>query len=193
LNWLEAVTLEGNRVRLEPLDPASHAPAMFEFFEPQVMAFVTIGARAIESLADWQAHLETILQTPGQVHWAVRVLETDAVAGRVLFHGVQETQRWLTIGTLLMPHFWGGLVNPECKLLLMTRAFEVLGVNRVQFMVHSRNGRSNAALQKMGAVREGVLRAYLVDANGSAQDIVMHSVLRHEWPEVKARLEARVQ
>jgi N-acetyltransferase len=84
------------------------------------------------------------------------------------------------------------MANPEGKLLLMTRAFEVLQVNRVQFKVDVRNERSQGSMAKMGAVREGVLRQYQIRADGFVRDSVMYSVLRSEWLEVKQKLKARV-
>lgn len=93
---------------------------------------------------------------------------------------------------MLLPAAQGGAVNPEAKLLLMARAFEVLGAGRVQFKVDARNARSLRAMHKLGAVQEGTLRQYQVVSGGYARDSVVFSVLRSEWPAVRAGLEARV-
>jgi N-acetyltransferase len=94
---------------------------------------------------------------------------------------------------MLTSAFFGGPCNPEGKLLLMTRAFEHLGANRVQFKVDSRNERSQAAMLKLGATREGVLRKYQRRPDGFLRDSVIYSVLSDEWPEVKRKLEIRLR
>ena len=191
-NYLEPITLTGQHIRLEPLDPPLHAPAMFQHFEARVMDFLGRGDAGVSCESDLAAHLQMLNDRPERINWAVVVLETGAVAGRISYSEVKPSDQWLEIGTMLMPPFWGGAANPESKLLLMTRAFEVLDVNRVQFKVDSRNERSQAAMAKLGAVREGVLRDYQIRADGYVRSSVVYSVLRAEWPAVKATLEARV-
>ena len=191
MNWLEPVTLQGKFIRLEPLDPAQHAAGMFEHFDASVMEYLSRG-KLIESADDFQAHLTELIAIPNRINWAVRVLENQSVAGRISYSEVKPSDGWLEIGTMLMPAFWGGPANPEGKLLLMTRAFEVLGASRVQFKVDERNARSQAAMLKLGAVREGVLRKYQRRPDGFVRNSVMFSVLDTEWPNVKRNLEDRI-
>lgn len=146
----------------------------------------------MESALQLEAHLEGLNAIANRINWAVVMIASGAVAGRISYSETKPDDRWLEVGTLLMPAFWGGVSNPEGKLLLMTRAFEVLEVNRVQFKVDSRNERSQAAMLKLGAVREGVLRDCLVRSDGYVRSSVVYSVLKNEWPAVKSGLEARV-
>ena len=190
-NYLEPITLTGQHVRLEPLQSPLHAPMMFQHFEARVMDFMGKGSQ-MESAAQLEAHLQSLNAIPNRINWAVTILESGAVAGRISYSETKPDDRWLEIGTLLMPKFWGGAANPESKLLLMTRAFEVLEVNRVQFKVDSRNERSQAAMTKLGALREGVLRDCLVRPDGFVRSSVVYSVLKREWAAVKASLETRV-
>lgn len=192
MSYLEAVTLTGQHIRLEPLQPLLHAPSMFQCFEPRVMDFLGRGDAGVSSESDLVAHLQLLNERPHRINWAVRILDSGAIAGRISYSEVKEADKWVEIGTMLMPAFWGGSANPESKLLLMTRAFEVLGVNRVQFKVDSRNERSQAAMAKLGAVREGVLRDYQIRSDGFVRSSVVCSVLRNEWQTVKASLETRV-
>ncbi len=192
MNYLQAITLTAQHIRLEPLDPPLHAPLMYQHFEPRVMDFLGRGDAGVSSESDLAAHLQMLNDRPQRINWAVRILDSGEVAGRISYSEVKETDKWLEIGTMLMPKFWGGLANPESKLLLMTRAFEVLGVNRVQFKVDSRNERSMAAMAKLGAVREGVLRDYQIRRDGYVRSSVVYSVLKNEWAAVKRNLEARV-
>ncbi len=193
MNYFEPVTLEGKHIQLEPLNPEIHAAPMYEFFESQVTEFLSRGGTPVKTATDLQAHLELLNAIPKRLNWAVRILGTNAIAGRISYSEINEASKWLEIGTMLMPAFWGSLANPEAKLLLMTRAFEVLQVNRVQFKVDVRNQRSQGSMAKLGAVREGVLRQYQIRADGFVRDSVIYSVLRSEWLEVKHKLEVRVQ
>jgi N-acetyltransferase len=196
MNWLEPVTVEGKFIRLEPLQPELHAPIMFEGFDSQSTDFLSRG-EGIHSVEDLRNHLEGINAIPNRINWAIRVLEpsrsTGRIAGRISFSEVKQTDGWLEIGTMLTSPFFGGPCNPEGKLLLMTRAFEHLGANRVQFKVDSRNERSQAAMLKLGAAREGVLRKYQRRPDGFLRDSVIFSVLADEWPEVKRNLEIRLE
>jgi RimJ/RimL family protein N-acetyltransferase len=191
-DWLEPLTLTGAHIRLEPLDPDRHTAPMFEHFDARVTEFLAHGGKPIESAGDLRMHLEELNALPARRNWAVVMRANEAVAGRVSILEVSTSDKRLEIGTMLMAPFWGGMANPECKLLLMTRAFETLGVNRVQFKVDARNARSLASMAKLGAVNEGTLRRYQIRADGFVRDSVMFSVVRDEWPAVKARLRARV-
>jgi RimJ/RimL family protein N-acetyltransferase len=88
--------------------------------------------------------------------------------------------------------FWRTAINTECKFLLLRHAFETLGCNRVQLKTDARNARSQAAIARLGAVREGVLRSQMVMPDGWVRDTVMFSIIAAEWAGVKARLEARL-
>ncbi|HMC72405.1 MAG TPA: GNAT family protein, partial [Mycobacteriales bacterium] len=87
---------------------------------------------------------------------------------------------------------WSTAVNPECKLLLLTHAFEDCGLGRVKIQTDLLNTRSQAAIAKLGAVREGVLRRHMRRADGTFRDTVVFSVTIDDWPSVRAGLEARV-
>ena len=94
---------------------------------------------------------------------------------------------WLSAGVR------GSGVNAECKLLLLEHAIEALGVERVQLKCDLRNERSQRAIERIGAVREGVLRRHRVCWDGFVRDTVMYSVVRPEWAGVKRRLEGRAR
>jgi RimJ/RimL family protein N-acetyltransferase len=87
---------------------------------------------------------------------------------------------------------WAGAVNPECKLLLMQHAFETLKFHRVEYKTDLRNARSRAAILKLGAKQEGILRKHMIMADGHVRDSVYFSIVDEEWPAVKAGLEKRL-
>jgi RimJ/RimL family protein N-acetyltransferase len=90
------------------------------------------------------------------------------------------------------PPWWGTAVNPACKLALLGHAFDDCGFGRVKIQTDLINERSQAGIAKLGATREGVLRRHLRRADGTWRDTVVFSVLRGEWPRVRAGLEARL-
>jgi N-acetyltransferase len=181
MNWLQPVILEGNLVRLEPLT-LDHAAPIFEHFEARAMTFLPSG-HEIATLEEFMTYLQKAIDNQACQYWAVRMLETDQVAGFMLY---KLGDCWLAIGTLLMPTFWGSGANTEAKFLLMTRAFEVLDVPRVQFTVEAENARSVAALEKF-AMREAILRKYF-----AGKDIAIYSVISDEWLNVKSKLEKKL-
>ena len=88
--------------------------------------------------------------------------------------------------------YQGTLVNTECKYLLLKHAFESLGCIRVWFKTDLRNLRSQHALEKLGVVKEGVLRNHMILPDGTIRDSVVYSLLPDEWPQVKTKLEAQI-
>jgi N-acetyltransferase len=185
MNWLEPVTLEGKLVRLEPLT-MDHAALMFAHFEARAMTYLPRG-QEIVSLPDFTAYIRSAVENTARMYWAVRILETNQIAGFVLYPDAKPKDGWIAFGTLLMPAFWGSGANTEAKLLLMSRAFEVLAASRVQFSVQADNARSMAALEKF-AVREAILRKHF-----AGKDIAIYSVISDEWLDVKQKLEARIK
>jgi RimJ/RimL family protein N-acetyltransferase len=128
----------------------------------------------------------------GRWPWVVR--QSGAVVGTTSYLEVSPVDARLEIGfTLYTPAVWGTAVNPECKLLLMTWAFEVSGMGRVQLKTDSRNVRSQEAIARLGATEEGVLRQYQRRQDDSVRDTVMFSVVADEWPAVKAGLLERLE
>ena len=113
----------------------------------------------------------------------------NAVIGMSRYYGLNEKHKRLDIGyTWYIPEVWGKVHNKECKLLLLQYAFEVLHFNRVGFHVAHINLRSQKAVEKIGGVKEGVLRNHSYQPDGSMRSTVLFSVLREEWPQTKEKL-----
>ena len=117
----------------------------------------------------------------------------NAVIGSTRYLNITPADRRLEIGsTWYVVGAWGTAVNPECKLLLLSHAFETLGANRVELRTDRLNERSQAAILKLGAIREGVLRRHMKVHGGRMRDTVVFAIISPEWPRVKARLRARL-
>ena len=190
--WATQSTLEGQFVRLEPLS-LEHAGGWLKVCDPTTFEFQGRGCPEDLTLEAVQRYLKRTLEEPNRLNWTVFHLETGDIAGRISYSEMRLAHKALEIGTTIFKPFWGTAVNPEAKLLMLERAFEALGAVRVQFKSDARNARSHRALEKLGAVREGVLRRYQTRPDGFVRDSVMFSVLEDEWPEVCSRLEAQLE
>src|SRR3977135_4077599 len=124
--------------------------------------------------------------------YAIRRLSDDRVVGTSTYFMAKATHGGVEIGaTFLRPDVRASSVNPEAKILMLTHAFDS-GAVRVQFKVDMRNERSQAAVAKLGAVKEGILRRDTRTWTGHIRDTVVFSILDSEWPTVKLRLEQRL-
>lgn len=124
--------------------------------------------------------------------WAWTVRRDGQVVGTTSYLEISPIDARLEIGfTLYAPDVWGSDVNPSCKLLLMSWAFDN-GFGRVQLKTDIRNARSQQAIARLGAQYEGVLRRYQRRQDGSVRDTVLFSVIAEEWPAVRAALEERI-
>jgi RimJ/RimL family protein N-acetyltransferase len=189
--WVSPVVLEGSHVRIEPLCE-EHAEGLFHIGkDPSIWTWLTLGP--FEALEDSQRYIaEAVAGRDGGGEFPFAVIERSSglVVGSTRFLNIRAQDLTLEVGwTWYAPRVQRTAVNTECKLLLMTHAFEVLGANRLQLKTDSRNQRSQAAIARLGAVREGVLRQdTILKKDGYVRDSVYFSVLRSEWPSVKARL-----
>jgi RimJ/RimL family protein N-acetyltransferase len=121
-------------------------------------------------------------------------LESGRVAGATRYLNIVPQDRGLEIGgTWYGPEFQRTVVNTECKYLLLSHAFERLGCIRVQLKTDLRNERSQRAIERIGAVKEGVLRNHMILPDGRIRHSVFYSILDTEWPEVKNRLEGMLE
>jgi RimJ/RimL family protein N-acetyltransferase len=188
---LAPITLAGRHVRLEPLAPAHFEALARHGADAEVWRWMpSFRPDPRESVRVW-GETVTALQERGELA-AFAVIDLgrgEAVGGTTLFD-YSEPHRRLEIGyTWLAKPTWRTAINTECKYLLLRHAFETLAVNRVQLKTDARNLRSQAAIARLGAVREGVLRAHMVMPDGWVRDSVMFSLIAAEWPAAKARLE----
>jgi RimJ/RimL family protein N-acetyltransferase len=189
---LDVPPLAGRIVRLEPLAEAHREPLRAAADDPRIWAHTLTVATG----PGFDALFDGLLaehQSGERVPFAVRQLASGQLVGSTSFLDLKLQHKRVEIGsTWYHPSVWGSAVNPECKLLLFAHAFEVLGVNRVALVTDARNDRSQAAIAKLGAVREGVCRSHMITQGGRARDSVLFSVIAAEWPTVRAGLLARL-
>jgi|HubBroStandDraft_2_1064218.scaffolds.fasta_scaffold251071_1 RimJ/RimL family protein N-acetyltransferase len=129
------------------------------------------------------------LAAKGNQAFVILAAADDRVIGMTRAYDLDRRVKKITIGhTWYIPSVWGLAHNKECKLLLLSYMFETLGLERVDFKVAGQNIRSQKAVEKIGGVREGVLRRYTLRNDGVPADTVFFSILCEEWPEKKKKL-----
>jgi RimJ/RimL family protein N-acetyltransferase len=185
-------TLISRPVRLEPLTEDHRAGLARAADEAEIWEHMPYRASGAGFDA-WFDHALDLAQAGGEAVWAVRTSADGALVGSTRYLAIEPEHRRLEIGhTWYSPQVWATQVNPACKLALLRYAFESLGFNRVELKTDNRNLRSQAAIAKLGAIREGVFRAHMVRRDGSLRDSVYFSIVRDEWPSVRDRLTARL-
>jgi RimJ/RimL family protein N-acetyltransferase/nitroimidazol reductase NimA-like FMN-containing flavoprotein (pyridoxamine 5'-phosphate oxidase superfamily) len=192
--WLEPAVMVGRHVILEPLD-LSHAPALFEALDDEeVHRYIPWPRpRSREEMAAFVAWLLHQAEQGTRVAWVQRDARTGEVAGTTSYMPSDEANLLVHIGaTHLGRRWWRTGVNTEAKLLLMTRAFEELGAERVEWQTDILNLRSQAAIERLGATREGVQRRNKRRADGTWRDTVLYGMTADEWPVAKNTLAARL-
>jgi len=188
----EALTLEGEQVRLEPLASA-HAQGLSEAIQDGELhrLWYTI-VPSPEQVPAWiEASLQA-QQAGKAVPFAVRRRRDGRIVGSTRYMNIEPTQRRLEIGTT----FYAASVqrsglNTECKRLLLSHAFEALRCIAVEFRTHWFNHRSREAIARLGAKQDGVLRKHQQLADGSFRDTVVFSITDDEWPAVRNHLTFR--
>ncbi|WP_377270458.1 GNAT family N-acetyltransferase [Peterkaempfera sp. SMS 1(5)a] len=184
--------LHGRHVRLEPLT-LDHVPDLFAAGGGDEELWRWISVETPRTQSDLRDLARSVLQDGSHVAFAVISLADGRAIGWTTYLDISEQDERLEIGwTWYGRAHWGTAVNAECKQLLLTHAFEVLGFGRVQWKTHHRNERSQRAIARLGAVREGVLRRHRRHNDGSWRDSVYYSMLSAEWPAAKARLGERL-
>lgn len=192
--WVEPVVLEGNFVRLEPLRE-EHAHLLFLIGnDASIWRYMLYGAWDTEDkMLAWVREMLRRQSAGTDLPFVVIHKASGRVAGATRYLEIRPAHRGLEIGgTWYGLEFQRTAVNTESKYLLLRHAFESLGAIRVQFKTDSRNERSQRAIERLGAVREGLLRNHMILEDGTVRHSIYYSILNSEWPSVKAQLEQKL-
>jgi RimJ/RimL family protein N-acetyltransferase len=184
-------TLVGSHVRLEALT-TEHAGGVLGAADDDEVFRWQAFARP-QNLADAEALVALYLSRSEARTWAQVDLRSGEVAGLTTYYDIDPALRTVAIGsTWLGQRFWRTGVNTEAKLLLLQRAFDDLDCARVVWHVDVLNERSQAAVSRLGAHREGVLRKHKIRRDGSWRDTVLFSMTDDEWPAARDALRSRL-
>ncbi|KDP85663.1 GNAT family N-acetyltransferase [Cupriavidus basilensis] len=194
--FIEPITLRGRHALLEPLRPEHEAEVQAAVADGELWKLWYTSVPAPDQVRAW---LDTALQMreqQGAMPFVIREIRDGvpgAVVGATRYFNVDGTHRRLEIG-----HTWHAqrvqrsAVNTECKLMLLTHAFEQLACIAVEFRTHWMNHQSRTAIARLGAKQDGVLRNHQRMPDGSLRDTVVFSIIASEWPTVKRHLQYRL-
>lgn len=187
------VTLSTDRLTLQPLS-LDHIPAL---------------AKAAGDGELWEKKTTTVPRPEGFEEYVRKALELQAaglalpfattirdgnqLVGSTRFMNIDAANHRVEIGTTWIAKSWQrSFVNTHAKFLMLKHAFEDLGCNAVEIRTHSLNDQSRAAIERLGAKLDGILRRHMIMPDGHIRDTAVYSIIQEEWPEVKGRLEARL-
>jgi RimJ/RimL family protein N-acetyltransferase len=190
---ISPVILEGQHVRLEPLSPAHEEALLAAAGDGELWnSTVTI----VPSRASMTAYIASALEAQAQgreLPFVITQKSSGQIVGSTRFYDIEQNDRRVEIGyTWLAASAQRTRVNTEAKLLLLIHAFEVWRCIRVALITDVLNQQSRTAILRLGAKQEGILRNHMIMPGGRYRDSICFSIIEAEWPEVKARLEAKL-
>ena len=194
-DWHQPVALAGPTLKLVPLRLADAPGFLAALGQKEVAAEVlqNMNYGPPADLAATRAIIAAALADADRLPYTQRRAGTGELVGTTSFYEINQAARSVAIGhTWIAREHWRTRVNSESKLIMLTRAFEELGAERVVWHTDIRNTRSQAAIERLGATREGVLRHHRIRRDGSWRDTVQYSMLSADWPAARSRLAAAI-
>ncbi len=184
------VRLVGERVELIPMEPA-HVDGLYAAgSNPEIWDYMPMRVASRDDMIRLVREALRARDEGRELPFVILDRATGRIVGSTRFLDITPAHRGIEIGwTWLAPGVWRTAVNTECKYVLLRHCFETLEMIRVTLKTDTRNVRSQRAIERLGAVREGVLRHHRIMPDGYLRDSVYYSILAEEWPAVKAPLE----
>jgi RimJ/RimL family protein N-acetyltransferase len=192
--FIEPVTLKGEHATLEPLEAKHEAALRGAAADGELWRLWYTSVAPPDRIGEYIARALDMRERLGAMPFAVRQNATGDVVGCTRYFNVDAANRRLEIG-----HTWYSkrvqrtAINTECKLLLLTHAFDVLRCIAVEFRTHWFNHASRVAIERLGAKQDGVLRNHQLLADGSKRDTVVFSIIDGEWPAVRQHLKFQLE
>ncbi len=187
------VTLEGPRLRLEPLSEAHHDAFCAVALEEDLWRWIPTPVRTPDEMAAYIAFALADQARGEGLPFAVVEKSSGRVIGSTRYGAIEPRHHRVEIGWTWLARPWHRTAtNTEAKYLLLRHAFETLGCIRVELKTDALNARSRAAIQRIGAREEGILRQHMITASGRIRDTVYYSIIASEWADVKTGLERKL-
>lgn len=191
---VQPVQLTGRFVTLEPIEERHRSELRAPASDPTIWHWMPMNGSDPVEYERMVSEAIAAKEAGTQIPFVVRLNADGTLVGSTRYLNIERLHGNLEIGwTWYARSAWGGPVNPDAKRLLLGHAFDMLGAIRVGLRCDARNERSAAAIERLGAVREGVLRKHLVVQHGFVRDTIQFSILAEEWPAVRDRLDRRLE
>jgi RimJ/RimL family protein N-acetyltransferase len=194
VRFVEPVTLTGDHASIEPLGREHEQALSRAAADGELWRLWYTAIAPPEKMAEYIATALDMRERLGAMPFVVREKPSGEIVGCTRYFNVDAMNRRLEIGhTWYSKRVQRGPINTECKLLLLTHAFEKLRCIAVEFRTHWFNHASRTAIARLGAKQDGVLRNHQLSADGSKRDTVVFSIIDGEWPAVKQHLRYQLE
>lgn len=190
-NWIQyPLALHGETVSLIALDKTHFQELQAMAMDTRIWEFTLNDSSTPEKFNYAYNKALDEMEKGSEFAFVVYHKRDKKLIGSTRYLDLSEYHKKLEIGwTWYHPDYWATEVNPECKLLLLTYAFEILNVNRVTIITDQNNARSRKAIEKIGGKFEGILRNDMIRDNGTVRSTAYFSIIAEEWADVKKHLE----
>ncbi|RUL56893.1 GNAT family N-acetyltransferase [Lysinibacillus antri] len=187
---MKTMELKNNVVKLRPMQKED-INGIFEVAAfSEIWTYMSISVDCKEDVEKYVNQALSLKETGTELPFVIIDAKTDRIIGSTKLMDIHTGHQRGEIGfTWLTPQYWKTAVNTNCKYLLLSYCFEVLGWQRVQIKTDHENIRSQNAIERIGAKKEGVLRNHMIRKDGTTRHTVMFSVTKEEWPETKRYME----
>ena len=190
---IEPLILDGRCIRLEPLSKSHHAALCEIGLDPDLWTLIPYRVTTPEEMLGYIRSALEAQQAGTALPFVTIERATGRVVGSTRFMNIDKPNRRVEIGSTWLAKPWRRTaINTEAKYLMMKHAFEVLGCIRVELKTDALNQQSRAAILRIGAREEGILRSHMITWTGRRRDSVYFSVIEAEWPGVREKLEAKL-
>ncbi|RJF98023.1 GNAT family N-acetyltransferase [Noviherbaspirillum saxi] len=194
MNFVEQVRLEGRHVTLEPLGPQHEEEIRLAVQDGELWKLFFTTVPSPEAVGAYISQLLDLRDRGSAFPFAVRDKASGRIVGSTRYLNIDAVNRRVEIGgTWYAKSMQRSGINTECKLMLLTHAFEQLDCIAVEFRTDWFNKRSQAAIERLGAKLDGILRNHMIMADGRVRDTVVYSIIRNEWPGVKTNLQFKLE
>jgi len=194
MRFIEPVTLTGAHASIEPLAPGHEQALALAAADGELWRLWYTSVASPEKMGEYIATALDMRERLDAMPFVIREKSSGEIVGCTRYFNVDAANRRLEIGyTWYAKRVQRGPINTECKLMLLTHAFEKLACIAVEFRTHWFNHASRAAIERLGAKQDGVLRNHQVSADGSRRDTVVFSIIDGEWPAVKRHLRYQLE
>ncbi len=183
-------TIQGQHVRLEPLTQGNLSEIQAAAADGELWNLFFTSVPTFEQTQQWLSLALEMQEQQKAIPFVVRNMADGRIVGATRYCNIDHHHKRLEIGyTWYAKSVQRSGINTECKLLLLTHAFETFDCNAVEFRTDWFNRQSQAAIERLGAKRDGILRNHMILPDGRVRDTVVYSIIRNEWPGVKKNLQ----
>jgi RimJ/RimL family protein N-acetyltransferase len=194
MRFIEPVTLTGAHATIEPLSPEHEQGLQRAAADGELWRLWYTSVAPPDKMGEYIAAALDMRERQDAMPFVIREKSSGEIVGCTRYFNVDAANRRLEIGyTWYAKRVQRSPINTDCKLMLLTHAFETLACIAVEFRTHWFNQASRAAIERLGAKQDGVLRNHQVLADGSKRDTVVFSIIDGEWPAVKRNLRYQLE